>query len=184
MSDIFTWAGPEGRLGAPVWRLNRILALIQSKIQRLTEDGREIPLSWSVQHLYSTSQLVKLLALKRGIDVELAGLTCAFHDIYSLLTGLYADHGPKAATYVREIVEEYNEKSNRDVPEISEQEIQHIVKAIAEHSDKTSVSTDPLAELVKDVDTIDAYLHGMTTTAADGRLQRAKKVFQELGINL
>jgi uncharacterized protein len=159
LSDIFTWAGPEGRLGAPVWRLNRILALIQSKIQRLTEDGREIPLSWSVQHLYSTSQLVKLLALKRGIDVELAGLTCAFHDIYSLLTGLYADHGP-------------------------EQEIQHIVKAIAEHSDKTSVSTDPLAELVKDVDTIDAYLHGMTTTAADGRLQRAKKVFQELGINL
>lgn len=184
MPDIYTWVGPEGRLGAPVWRLNGILALIQSKIQKLTEDGREMPLSWSVQHLYSTSQLAKLLALKRGIDVELAGLACAFHDIYSVLTGLYADHGPKAATYVREIAEEYNEKCNRDFPEISEQEIQQIVKAIAEHSDKISVSTDPLAELVKDVDTIDSYLHGMTTTAAGGRLHRAKKAFQELGISL
>ncbi|MFW9914320.1 MAG: HD domain-containing protein [Candidatus Thorarchaeota archaeon] len=184
MSDVYSWAGPEGRFGAPVWRLNRILALIQSKIQKLIEEEREIPLSWSIQHLYSTSQLAKLLALKRGLDVELAGLACAFHDIYSVLTGLYEDHGPNAAPYVREIVGEYNEESSGDFPEISDDEIQQIVMAIAGHSDKTSVSADPLAELVKDVDTIDAYLHGMTTTAADGRLQRANKVFQELGINL
>ncbi|MHA1309079.1 MAG: hypothetical protein ACTSO7_17990, partial [Candidatus Heimdallarchaeota archaeon] len=55
------------RKGLPVWRLNRVLAIIQQRIQKLSEDNRELPITWSVMHMYSTMQLAKLVALKRDL---------------------------------------------------------------------------------------------------------------------
>ena len=182
MSDS-SWPIEKGRKGLPVWRLNRILEIIHSRTLDLTEDGRELPIVWSKMHMYSTVQIAKLLALKRGLDPELAALTCAFHDSYSLFTGKTKDHGLKAESYIREITKEYNLHRRGSLPEIVEEEIIQIIVAVAVHSDKNSISDDPLTELLRDVDSIDSYLHGLTQGRHSGRIPRGNKFLQELQID-
>ncbi len=180
LNDDYSWVPPDGRLGLPVWRLNGILSIIDKRMRSLDLNGRFVPISWSTKHMYSTSQLAKIIALKRGIDPELAGLTCAFHDIYTIHTGLTKDHGIRGEKYIREIITEYNKKWQSKLPIITEDEVEHIIKAIRDHSDKITVTNDPLAELVKDVDSLDSYLHGMTTDKR--RNLRINRLLKELDI--
>jgi len=177
------WPIPKGRNGLPVWRLNRVLAIIQQRIQRLSEDNREFPITWSVMHMYSTMQLAKLVALKRGLNPELAALTCAFHDIYSLLEGTHEDHGVKAEPYIREIISEYNTEHKEALPEITTKEQEQIIIAVKNHSDKNSTDDTPYSKLLKDVDSIDSYLHGMTQGRKSGRIPRSNEVLKEFAIN-
>ncbi len=183
MKDMYSITPPEGRHGLSVWRLNRVLAMIQSKIQQMNEEGRRFPIVWSSHHMYSTSQLAKVLALKRGIDPELAGITGALHDIFTLLTGSSTDHALRAEKHIREIISDYNENWKENLPEITKEELELIVKSILGHSDKLTVSESPMAELIKDADTFDAYLQGMTADADTGRLDRLKSILHELGID-
>jgi uncharacterized protein len=167
----------------PAWRLNLILAIIQKKVENTAVEQRELPLVWSLMHMYSTMQLAKLLALRRGINPELASLTCAFHDIHTLLTGSTRNHGVNAAKHIQEIVTEYNQNSRGELPEITEEEADRIINAIAVHSDKKTVADDPLAELLKDVDSLDSYLHGMIPGKQTGRIPRGNKVLKEFNID-
>jgi uncharacterized protein len=181
---MLKFAGGLPEKGIPVWRLNHILKIIQERIQELSDEGRWAPLVWSSMHMYSTTQLGKLVALKRNLDQEFAGLVCAFHDIYTLHTGEYEDHDVKAADYIREIVSEYNKKWSDEFGEISEDEIERIISAIRGHSDKMTVSDDPYAELLKDVDSVDARLHGLEPREESGRRERSDKVADEFDIEI
>lgn len=40
----------------------------------LADDGRDLPVRWHIMHMYSSSQLAKLLAMRRGIEPELAAV--------------------------------------------------------------------------------------------------------------
>lgn len=167
----------------PTWRLNLVLAIILKKVESTSIEKRELPLVWSYMHMFSTMQIAKLLALRRGLDPELASLTCAFHDIHTLLTGSTKDHGVNAAKHIREIVQEYNQNSRGELPEITKEEVDRIINAIAVHSDKKTVTNDPLAEFLKDVDSLDSYLHGMIQWKESGRIPRGNKVLKELNID-
>jgi len=176
------WPIAKGKFGLPVWRLNRVLAIIQKRIQQLSEVNRELPITWSVMHMYSTMQIAKLVALKRGLNPELAALTCAFHDIYSLLDGKTEDHGAKAEPYIREIVSEYNSEHRVSLSEITDDEQEQIIIAVKNHSDKNSTDDTPYGKLLKDVDSIDSYLHGMTPGRRSGRIPRGNEVLNEFTI--
>ncbi len=180
--DMLRMAGGKPRAGLPVWRLNQVLTIIQERFHKLSDEGRRAPLVWSAMHMYSTTQLAKLVALKRGLNPEFAALVCAFHDIYTLHTGEYENHGQKADTYIREIVEEYNERCGNQLSTISEEEMEKIIEAVKGHSNKKAIVDDPYAELLKDVDSLDAYLHGFEAQEESGRLARRNKVAAELGI--
>jgi uncharacterized protein len=65
---------------------------------------------------------------------------------------------------------------------IRRQERDQIVKAVAQHSQKEIDSGDPFVELLKDVDSLDRYLHGIKMEAA--HLERFGKVIRELGIGI
>lgn len=132
--------------------------------------------------MYSSTQLGKLVALKRGLNPEFAGLVCAFHDIYTLHTGKYEEHDVKAADYVREIAEEYNKRWGNKLSIISDEEIERIIRAVRGHSDKIAITDDPYAELLKDVDSLDAYLHGLEPQEELGRRERMNKVLSEFQI--
>jgi len=119
--------------------------------------------------MYSTMQIAKLLALRRGLDPELASLTCAFHDIHTLLTGSTKNHGANAARHIQEIVMEYNQNSRGKLPKITKEEV--------------DIANDPLAELLKDVDSLDSYLHGMIQGKQSGRIPRGNKVLKEFNID-
>jgi len=167
----------------PTWRLNQILAIIQEKVEKTYVEERKLPLVWSLMHMFSTMQIAKLLALKRGIDPELAGLACAFHDIHTLLTGSTKDHGVKAAKHVSDIINEYNQRFLEKLPKITQEEEERIINAIAVHSEKNSISDDSLTELLRDVDSIDSYLYGMIPKKNSGRIPRGNKVLKEFGID-
>lgn len=62
-------------------RLNRILSILFSEMKDLSDEDRDLPIRWNVIHMYTSSQIAKILALKRGIDPELAGIAAALHDI-------------------------------------------------------------------------------------------------------
>lgn len=125
-------------------------------------------------------QLAKILAIKRNLSPELAGLVCVFHDIHTLHTGEHENHGVRAEPYVREIVQEYYNQWSSDIGLISDDEVDIIIKATRVHSDKTAVSNEPYTELRKDIDSLDAYVNGMEPWEASARLNRVNSTLEEL----
>jgi uncharacterized protein len=170
--------------GLPVWRLNQVLTLIQGRIEKLSIEKKvDTPIVWGSAHMYGTIQLGKLVALKRGLDPELAGLVCAFHDIFTLHTDDNRNHGENAEPFIREIIAEYNEKWGAEFSEITDNEVSLVFEAIRRHSDKKTITDDPYGELLKDVDCLDAFMHGFEPPEENGRLQRVNGLLAELGLN-
>ena len=168
--------------GLPVWRLNLVQEIITDWYQEIPNKKRDVPLVWSIMHMYTTTQLAKILALKRNLNPELAGLVCTFHDVYTLHTGEHRDHGVKAEPYVKEIIQKYNERWGSELGNITDDETAWIIDSIAVHSSKLAISDDPYTELLKDVDSLDAYLYGMEPLESNGRLDRVNSTLKELGL--
>ena len=81
-------------------------------------------------HLYGVSNTSALLALRRGLDAELAAVIGMLHDIYTYRTGLGTLHAHNGAEDVRVIV--------RDLGSFTVKEQGQICSAIFHHSDKVS----------------------------------------------
>jgi uncharacterized protein len=164
-----------------VKRLNIILEMLFEEMNVLINEGKELPVLWNVMHLYSSLQVAKILAMKRGLDLELAAITAAFHDIAVVVTTKTSDHAHNAEKYVREIIRCYNEKITNNHMQITEEELEIIINAVTKHSEIEIVSENSYVELLKDVDSFDKYLHGIETEGYF--LVRSKKVIKELGLN-
>ncbi|MBY9000533.1 MAG: HD domain-containing protein, partial [Candidatus Heimdallarchaeota archaeon] len=142
----------------PAKRLNFILEMLLEKAKVQSNFGRDQPIEWSIMHMYSCSQLAKLLAIKRGLDPEIAGIAGAIHDLAIIETGKFKNHGPNGVDLVRGFLKNYNKKIGDNYGFISDDEIELIVKATIYHSDKKQYSDDKFVELIKDVDAFDRYL--------------------------
>jgi uncharacterized protein len=163
-----------------VRRLNCILTMLLAETKDLTDEGRDFPIHWNIMHMYSSSQLAKLLAMHRVIEPELAGIAAALHDIGVVMTKKREGHAEAAEKCVYEFLEKYNIESGKKLPPVTKEEMEKVVKAIVKHSDKEANSNDPFVELLKDVDSLDGYLHGVKGEGA--RLERCKIAMKELGI--
>jgi uncharacterized protein len=164
-----------------VKRLNRMLTMLFHDWKDLADEGRDFPIRWNVMHMYSTSQLAKLLALRRGLDVELAGIGAALHDIAVVATKKHDGHAQAAEKYIDDFFGVFNAKAGAKLALVTKQERDQIVRAVAEHSNKESNSQDPFVELLKDVDSLDRYLHGIKMEEA--HVERCSKVMKELGLS-
>jgi uncharacterized protein len=165
-----------------VKRLNRILAMLFSDWKDLSDEGRVFPIRWNIMHMYSSSQLAKLLAIRRGLDPERAGIAAALHDIGVVATRRHEGHAEAAEKFIDDFVEDYNAKAGTKLTPITKQERDQIVRAVAEHSRKEIDSGDPFVELLKDVDSLDRYLHGIKMEEA--HVERCNKVMRELGLGI
>ena len=161
-------------------RLNRILTYLFEEMKVLDDCGRDLPIRWNMMHMYTSTQLAKLIALKRHLDIELSGLIAALHDIAVVRTKRRANHALEAKRFVIEIVNTYNNEIRGNLPIITESELDIIIEAIIHHSEKDIISDSPYVELMKDVDSIDRFLHGIKTE--EEYLIRCKKVFNELNL--
>ncbi|MCK5304063.1 MAG: HD domain-containing protein [Candidatus Heimdallarchaeota archaeon] len=166
----------------PVRRLNFILELLLDKAKLLSNIDRDQPLEWSIMHMYSCSQLAKLLAIKRGLNPEIAGIAGAIHDLAIIETGIFKDHGPNGVNLVRDFLKNYNKKFGDNYGLISDDEIEQIVIATNHHSDKKQYSDDKFVELIKDVDSFDRYLHGKETY--DFYVKRTNRVLKDINYPL
>lgn len=164
-----------------VKRLNGILQMLFEEMNALTNEGKELPVLWDVMHLYSSLQIAKILAMKRGLNSELAAITAAFHDIGVVVTKKTTNHAQNAEKYIREIIQCYNKNITNDRLQITKEEYEIIINAVLKHSEVETFSDDLYVELLKDVDSFDKHLHGIDT---DGYcIIRSKKVIEELGLN-
>lgn len=164
-----------------VKRLNELIVTLFNNIKNISDEGREYPIMWNIMHMFSSSQLAKLLALRRGINVELSSIAALLHDIAVIITKKSEGHAEKAEEYVLDVINKHNNEVLDDSLRISKEEELILVRAIVNHSDKTSYSDEPFVELLKDIDLVDRFLHGIKTEGI--YLDRCRRVFKELCID-
>lgn len=163
-----------------VKRVNSLLVTLFEEMRYLEDEGRDLPIKWNMMHMYSSSQLAKILALRRGIDMELASIAATLHDIAVIMTKKRDNHAERAEEYVRQAIKDFNNKNGEKLGRINDEEVELLVKAISQHSNKEEYTQDSFVELLKDIDSLDRYLHGIKSEGA--YIERCKKVFNELGI--
>ncbi len=140
-------------------RLDKIQSLILKELEERREIPRDQPFKWSLTHVISCSQIIKLLATARGLDVEIAAIAGAVHDLAIIRTGKFADHGPLGAPMVKEFLLNYNNLYGKEHGLISDKDIELIVQATHNHTYKKEYSEVKFDELIKDADSLDRYLH-------------------------
>lgn len=133
---------------------------------------RDYPIIWEKVHATSCAQIGRMLAEKRGVEIEEAALACALHDIGRWFSGLQKEHAPKGDEPVRRFL-----TSKKCSQESKEQ----IVQAVVNHSKKNEIGT-PLEEIVKDADILDCHWHGEDITKPF-HLARLRKALEDLEIH-
>ena len=133
-------------------------------------------------HLYSVSKFGALLALKRGLDPEIAQASGMLHDIYQVTNGTTEQHGARGAVVAEKIL--------RETGLYSEEEIKTITTAIHWHSKKRKFH-GPYDELLKDADVMNHFLYNTDISDRyysmyrhlDKGKARYESILAELGIN-
>lgn len=157
--------------------MSRILKIQFKLLQKINEYAqydleRDYPLEWERVHLGSCAGIGQLLALKRGVDSELAAIACAIHDYGRIVTGKQANHAENGYEPVQGFLQECGC--------FTEQEIELLAQAAKFHSNKHEIGT-PLQEIVKDADVLDCYHYGQELARVEQR-ERLEQVYQELGL--
>jgi uncharacterized protein len=124
-------------------------------------------------HLYGVSANCGLLALKRGLDVQLAQVAGMLHDLSTHQRGDSTDHDRLGAQEARRLLGELGC--------FSEAEIAAICQAILHHRAKGEVHA-PLDELLKDADVLQHYLYNPSFKQPAKKEPRIAAVLAELGV--
>ncbi len=125
-------------------------------------------------HLYGVAQSCALIALKRGVNVELAIVAGLLHDICSYVKMDTLDHARKSSVMAGEILAK--------LKIINDDEAKAVCEVIEHHSEKESAHS-PLAEVLKDADSFQFWLCDPLVQPIDqSRKERCDKVMAELGI--
>ena len=151
-------------------RLEEVRAIVDRVLLDMTDD---VERRCAYVHLYGVSEFAAVLAIRRGIDRELAAVSGMLHDIYVYRTGIGALHDQNAAEEIRPII--------RDMGVFDEDEQATIVSAVFHHSDKVHVH-GPYDELLKDADVLQHYLYNPSFPVEPKRAARLRAILEELGL--
>jgi len=114
-----------------------------------------------------------MLALKRGLDVELCTIIGLLHDIYTYKVGYVKDHALLGSVEAENLL--------RDLEIFTEEEIETVRNAIIHHSDK-KIKHDKYSELIKDADILQNSLYNKAVETKHGK--RLKKILKSLGVKI
>ncbi len=151
---------------------------------QVSDNNREDSQVFEFMHAGGVMAIGRLLASKRGLDVDIASAASILHDIAVIETGEYKDHAKRGGSIAQKILKE--------VGGFSQNEIQTITQAVLHHSEKEIHSNSPYTELVKDADVLEPSLyknaeeyyrlHKPPEIFAE-YLKRMKSVRKELGLD-
>ncbi len=152
-------------------RSERIQRIVYEMIvgSELPDDKRENSIVWELMHTAGCCQIGRILAQKRNLDVGLAEVICALHDIYAIIEGKYDNHAKKGSEIAAKILKESGGFSIGEIGVITE--------AIARHSEKHVHTGKPYVELVKDADAFDCSLY--ENAKGFYILHKPKEIFEE-----
>lgn len=125
-------------------------------------------------HLYGVAVMCSMLAIKRGLNVEIATISAMLHDIASYKTGDPVNHAERGAIESRIILNQLGL--------FSYEEINLICTAVANHSNK-QVIDDNYSELLKDSDVLQHHLYNTSFKVNEKEASRLNKLIEELRIN-
>lgn len=160
-----------------VKRANRLMAMLFNEWKVLDNDGRPQKIEWNIMHMYSSAQLATLYAKKNNLDIELCALIAILHDIAVVDGKIKEDHDKLAEEYVVETIRRYNDEIRGHLDPITQNESQIIIEAVTVHSDKETYTDNIYAEMLKNIDSFDRYLHGIRTEGAHE--ERTIKMLEE-----
>ncbi len=126
---------------------------------------------WGLIHLYGVSQAATLLALRRGLDPDLATVAGLLHDLDTYRTKAGPDHADRSAALARHVL--------GAMDGFLLLEVEAICTAISRHMDKEEMH-GPLDELLKDADVWQHYLYD--TAAPPRSSMRADALRREFQI--
>ena len=124
-------------------------------------------------HLYGVAQNCSLLAIKRGLDVELCTIIGMLHDMYTYKFEYVKDHAMLGAAEAETLL--------KGLTVFTDEEIEIIRNAIFNHSDKKT-KHDKYSELIKDADALQTSLYN--TEFEIKHKKRVKNTFKNIGIKI
>lgn len=124
-------------------------------------------------HLYGVAQNCSMLAIKRGLDIELCAIMGMLHDIYTYKHGYVKDHALLGVPEAEKIL--------RGLNLFTEEEMSIVKLAIAYHSDK-KIKHDKYSELLKDADLLQNSLYN--TSFEIKHVKRLKNALKDFGIKM
>ncbi len=148
------------------------LEVLRNKVDELINAVQEDKRRYFFVHLYGVSHFCALLAVRRGLDPELASTCGMLHDVYAVVSGSYDDHAVKGAKQAQRILEPMNL--------FEEKEIEIITVAISRHSDKDLVH-QPYDEILKDADVLHHCLYNSSFSIKEYEKGRYNNLLIEFG---
>jgi len=145
---------------------------LRAEINALIDQCSPAEIRFFYHHCYGVAKICALLAMRRGVDPEIAYAAGLLHDIYQITARTTDDHAVKGAPVA--------EKLLRELGTYSDSEITQIVNAVARHSSKDEVQ-EPLDEIVKDADLLDHDLNAEDARVASRQAKRYYAALAELG---
>ena len=149
------------------------LEILRWEIDRLIMEKQEDKCKYFFIHLYGVSNFCVLLALKRGLDPELAAACGMLHDIYQITDGIIEQHGVKGAEKAGHILKTSGLYSS--------DEIDIITTAISRHSKKRKNHDGAYDELLKDADVLSHCFYDPDDPIIEKEALRYNNLLIELG---
>lgn len=154
-------------------KTNRIEELRKIVDEVLLRQSNDDNLRCGFVHLYGVAAICSILAIKRGLDPEIASAAGMLHDIYSYRTEIVTFHAHNSEEDARVIL--------RDLEMFTDEEQKIIRNSIFRHSDKHLVH-EPYDELLKDADVLQHFLYNTSFDVKVQSLERLTKVLSELDL--
>jgi len=151
-------------------RLERVRQAVDEIVQRQPDTSYRRA---AYIHLYGVSANCALLALKRGLDVQLAQVAGMLHDLSTYRRADSTDHDRLSAQAARRLLGE--------VGGFSQQETDAVCQAIQHHRAKGEVHA-LMDELLKDADVLSHYLYNPGFKQQADEEPRIAAVLAELGV--
>lgn len=172
--------------GATLSRFEKVERRVMELIftSEIPDDEREESKTFEFMHAGGCMATGRILAERRGLNVDLASVSCILHDVAVIVSGSYKDHAREGGKVAEKIL--------REIGEFSDEEIKTITQAVTHHSEKEVYSEDPYVELVKDADVFECSLYKncegfyrihKPEHIVNEYIKRIKKVRTELGLN-
>ncbi len=153
--------------------MDRILMVRQYVDRMIHNIASEEERSNAYIHTYGVAQCCSMIAVKRGLNPELAHISGLLHDNYRYFSGSSLCHAISGAEMARPAI--------RDMHIFTNEEKEIILSAIFYHSNKAEIN-DEYDEVLKDADVLQPYLNDAGFRAYDSFIPRLNKVLEEFGI--
>jgi len=150
------------------------LEVLRNDIDRLIYKKQPGYSRYFIDHLYGVSKFCVLIAMKRGLDPEIAATCGMLHDIYQVTEGTTQDHAIKGAVVAEQML--------KATKQYSDEEIKVITEAISKHNKKRKIHS-PYGEALKDADVMDHCFYNPVYPVLEKEVDRYNSLLEEFGLS-